>query len=251
MTPLIKDWEQAKDLLSQEKTSTVLVPLAKIPLELDEQLVIAALSERTDPGYELIIHPDFFEKKAIFKLKTAALVVTDTVLASSQLNHFRPDLAVEVSDKPAAARYSDLIDGNCAGLLLPAGSLDDMPELPEGFSMLSLHPKEFIPCPGQGVNAWLARTTDKVTRKTLLQRHHHAATAENTNIERKTWKLLPESARPLTGIYSTKDESGYYHAAAVRINPQNNHCRFFRISSSTNFGLAEKIIEGLESSDTA
>lgn len=236
-------------LLQNKKLDIALVPLEEVPVALDKKLVIAGLSERKEPSYRLLINKRFFQKKAVFKLEKNLKVVTDNLLAGLQLQHFRSDLSISIQTQTIESLHALLAAGTCAALLLSADKIEVKPEIWQDFHSLFLNPREFITAPGQGVLAYLARREDTPIRRELLQLHRPAS-AEITNIERKILKLQPDYQDFLTGAFGKKDDAGNYHLWAVQADPTKKTCRHFQVSSSTTVELAEKVVAGLNASET-
>lgn len=239
----------AMDLLREKELDIAVVPLEEVPPALAKGLVIAGLSDRREPGYKLVINQAFFQKKVVFRLEQNAAVIADSRLAGFQLLHFRSDVSLTVSGQPTTELHASLSEGSCAALLLSAEKTEAKPEIWQDFHTISLNPREFITNPGQGTLAFLARTEDTDIRKQLL-RIHHKNTAEVTNIERKILKLEPNTEDRITGAFGKKDDAGNLHLWTVRVDPQRKTCRYFQISSSTVFKLAEKAVAGLHASKT-
>lgn len=237
---------QALDQLLQDPLALAVLSLHQIPLQRSEDLAIGALFGRIPNAYTLIIRPEYLQKKAVLKLEKEVVVLTDSWLASRQLLHYRPDLKVRQSDAQSSDLCQQLTDTLCAALLLPAYRLKENPDSWQHFVQLQLHPREFVPEPGLGVPAVLVRANNTLYRKQLLP-FHDAAVAELTNVERKVLQLVPEAEQANTGVYCYKDEAANYHVWAVTGQKQ---CRYAQVSSSTTFGLAERVAEALLASET-
>ena len=237
---------EALDKVLQDPLALAVLSLHQIPLQRSETIAVGALVGRTPNAYTLIIHPEYLQKKAVFKLEKEVTVLTDSLLASRQLQHYRPDVKVRQSEAPLSDLHQQLSDGSCAALLLCAYRLEQNPDSWQQFVRLQLHPREFVPEPGLGVPAVLVQANNTLYRKHFLPLHD-AAVAELTNVERKVLQLIPQAEQGSTGVYCSKDEAGNYHVWAVTAQ---RACRYVQVSSSTTFGLAERVAEALLASET-
>lgn len=220
-----------------------LQPLGTIPLERPGELVIAALSARENSGDLLVMHLEAQDNRLDFGLKKGAVVCCATAWQAAQLRDFRPDLAVSVSEDGGAAMLSGLQAGACAAII-PA-TADMVPEDLEqsGLVVVELNPREFVPAPGQGVLAWLAHR-DSLPVRRLLKQIHHPEVSACTNVERRVLQLLGGDVAARTGAFVERDAAGNFHAF-VACETGGSICRA-RLSQSTNFELAERVVAGLE-----
>ncbi|MCF8247354.1 MAG: hypothetical protein K9J37_20070 [Saprospiraceae bacterium] len=91
--------------------------------------------------------------------------------------------------------------------------------------------------------AYLCCTDDLETRRLIQQQLHEPNTSAVTNVERKVQKLIGDEL-PL-GVFCERDSSGNYHVWAALADAWDQPVRRFRLSQSTNLGLAEKVVAGL------
>jgi hydroxymethylbilane synthase len=205
-------------------------------------IVTTALSQRENVGEALLIRVESTDNQ-LFRLKSGAKVGLKTALQSVQLHAFRPDVVLINIATKSAAEILDALRGGALDAVLDAKSeLGAWVIDKNGYELLSLHPREFIPAPAQGVYAWQVREENKTLRQ-LLKPLHHSDVAALTNVERKVLKLLEKDIDFPLGVYIERDAMSYYHAWAVGQFSENTPLVRVRTSSSTTHGLAEEIVE--------
>jgi hydroxymethylbilane synthase len=111
-----------------------------------------------------------------------------------------------------------------------------------GLEVLELNPREFVPRPAQGVLAWQTHRDDLPARRILKPLHHPDVTA-CTNVERRVLQLLGDAGQPSLGVFVERDATGNFHAFAA--GEIAGAFRRVRLSQSTNFELAERLVERL------
>lgn len=215
-------------------------PLCEIPLDRPGELIIAALSTRENPGDLLVMHPDTQDNLLDFGLKTGAVVFCNTAWQAAQLRDFRPDLTVSAPGGGAAALVSGLKAGICEAIVLVATDVVAEDSDLSGLLLVELNPLEFVPAPGQGVLAWLAHRDNLPVRR-LLKQVHHPEVSACTNVERRVLQLLGDVS---LGTFVERDATGNFHAFVAC--ETGGSIRRARLSQSTNFELAERVVTGLK-----
>ncbi|MBL7798647.1 MAG: hypothetical protein JNJ90_19275 [Saprospiraceae bacterium] len=216
-----------------------LQPLGTIPLERPGEVVIAALSARENPADLLVMHPETQDNRLDFGLKQGAVVCCATAWQAAQLRDFRPDLAVSVPGGGVGALVSGLKAGICEAIVFAAADMVAEELDLSGLLLVELNPREFLPTPGQGVVAWLAHRDNLPVRR-LLKQVHHPDVSACTNVERRVLQLLRGA---LLGAFVERDAAGNFHAFVA--GETGGSIRRARLSQSTNFELAERVVAGL------
>ena len=211
-----------------------------LPTTQTEGLVITAVSYRDDPADVLVLHRSAFTAGEIFKVKKGGKVGCSTRERAAQLIDYRPDIACMEVEDDILANLDKLRSGHFDALFLTAADLLRRSIDLSAFETVFLNTREFVPSPTQGVTAWQCNSDDLTTRRILRQIHHPEVSA-CTNIERRVKQLMGEEL-PL-GVYCARDTNGNFHTfAACAINGE---MRRAHISSSTSFGVAEKVVKAL------
>lgn len=229
--------EAALDALRCGDVQALAADLHLMPVEAPEGVVITAVSARTNPAVALLIRSEVFATGELFRLKRNALLGCFSAIQQAQFQENRPDVSIQIIHSGTA--LEQLTHGQVDALLLPEA---DLPTDPTGFEKLVLSPLEFVPAPAQGVVAWQCLAADIPTRQ-LLQRIHHSEVSACTNVERKVLRLLGDEYSGHLGVYCERDGNGFYHAVAAAL--VQGELRTARMSSSTNFGLAENLVRQL------
>jgi len=216
-------------------------PLCKIPPDRPGELVIAALSARENPADLLVMRPDVQDNRLDFGLKTDAVVFCNTPWQVAQLRDFRPDLAVSAPDGGVAALVSGLKAGACEAIILAVADVVAEDSDLSGLTLIELNPREFVPASGQGVMAWLAHR-DNLSVGRVLKQVHHPDVSACTNVERRALQLLGDMS--LLGAFVERDAAGNFHAFVAC--ETGGSIRRARLSQSTNFELAERVVTGLK-----
>ncbi len=226
--------EQLAQVL-ENQNQIIAIPLKKLSLEIPEGYCIAALYERKNPSYSLLIKPAAFEEGKVLRLKKNALVACYAEIYCSQIKDFRSDIEAFSSRDP---KVDELLRKANAFLMETLAYEDSMPYEVEA---VTLNPKELIPLPGQGVLAFLAPKSDKPLRR-LLQKIHHKDVAKATNIERGILAKFPDAVHQIAA-YCELDKEGNYHVYAVKADPATGKAHYVQHSSSTSAGLVESIVK--------
>lgn len=216
--------------------------LKNLPTVQPEGLVITALSERHDPSEIIIMPATTLEAGQIFKIKKGGITGVSTSLQQAQMRDFRPDLTLKMLEGDLTSHFEAMRRGELDALVVAASDMEHAALNLEGFEILKINPREFIPAPAQGVMAWQTNRNDITTRK-ILQQLHQPEVSAATNVERRILQLLNDAPDTPVGIFCERDKLGNYHVFAVR--EFNGSLHRARQSSSTNIGLAEKIANQL------
>lgn len=236
----IKEIEAA--LLRGEVDLTV-YSMKNLPTTQPEGLVITAVSHRDNPSDWLIVRKESFSGKEIFKLKHGATVGASSTLRKAQLLDFRPDTQPNAVRGDAATRLEKLRAGDFDAVFLAAADLSRLGLDWTGFEVVELNPREFVPAPAQGVLAWLTHRDDTQTRL-IMKKIHRPEISSLTNVERRVLQLMKGGCQLPLGAYCERDTLGNFHAfAACEIDATMRRARW---SSSTSFGMAEKLVEQLK-----
>jgi hydroxymethylbilane synthase len=219
--------------------------MENLPAEQPEGLCITAVSQRQNPADLLLIRKEAYAANKLLRLVEGAVIGATSQRRITQLRAFRPDVQWKELAGDAPALLEKLRNGACDAIFWSAAMLERLsPDLSD-LEVFELPAREFVPAPGQGVQAWQTNRSDTATRLILKQLHHPDVSA-CTNIERRVLQLLGTDFKEALGVYCERDAVGNYHAfAACEIDGQLIKTR---LSSSTSFGMAEKLVEQLRKS---
>jgi porphobilinogen deaminase len=217
-------------------------PLNQISTSQPEGLVIGALSQRGNPQNILILSPDAVDPDQILKLKTKSKIECSYPLVQAQLSSLRPDLSISNKPKDVYTLLNQLKDGSISGFVISAIEKDEFNDQFQEHFPVNLHPHEFIPSAGQGVNAYRCLRENIELRK-ILRDVHHPEVSTCTNVERRLLKHFDINDQPSIGVYCKRDIAGNYHVYASYVIDKYQAPIFVKISQSTTFGLDQKLYQ--------
>jgi len=217
-----------------------------MPTNHPEGLVITAVSYREDPADWLLVRKAALEEGQLFKLKKNAIVGTSSARRKAQLLDFRSDVQIQDIRGNVPTRVEKLRTGNFDAIMLAAAGLSRLELDLSDLHLVKFSPREFIPAPAQGVLAFQTAKDDLTIRR-LLKQLHHADVSAVTNIERKVLQLMDGGCHLPLGAYCERDAQGNYHVWAAMAERWDAPVKRVSLSSSTNYQLAEKIVEQLKS----
>ncbi len=235
--------KEIEDAMLRGEIDLAVHSMKDLPTTQPEGLVITAVSYRDNPADLLIIRPEALDHGKVFKLKEGAVVGTSAARRKAQLLDFRPDTVIKDIRGNVPTRLEKLRSGDFDAIFLAAAGVSRLGLDTDGLEVIELNPREFVPAPAQGVLAWQTNRDDMDTRL-LLKNIHHPEISACTNVERRALQLMDGGCQLPLGVHCERDATGHFHAfAACEIA---GIMRRSRLSSSTSFGMAEKLIAGLK-----
>ena len=174
-----------------------------IPIDMDPELVIAAMFDRDDPRDVILPCP-------LEELPEGARVGTASVRRESILRDVRPDLVIEPLRGNIHTRLSRLDAGDFDAIILAKAGLDRM-----GIDrpMHVLDDTVFVPAPAQGIIAVECRADDQETRSRISKLESRRSRAE-AGVERGIMKLMGAGCSSPVGI-NAKMVGDSIHVEAV------------------------------------
>jgi len=236
--------KEIEDALLRGEIDMAAHSMKDLPTASPEGLVITAVSYRENPADWLIIRKEAIQEDQLFGLKNEALVGTSSARRKAQMLDFRSDIQLKDLRGNVPTRVEKLRRGEYDAILLAAAGLQRLDLDLAEFKLVRFNPREFVPAPAQGVVAWQTCTDDLPTRR-LLQPIHQPDVAAVTNIERSILKLMEGGCHMPLGAYCERDAMGNYHVWAAKADTWDAPVRRARLSSSTSFELAERVVSAL------
>lgn len=200
-----KEIEQA---LSEGAIDLAVHSLKDLPTELDEQFVIAAVTERADPRDVFVS----LRYGSMDDLPAGARVGTSSLRRQSQLRARWPQLAYVELRGNVDTRLRKLSDGQVDAAVLAAAGLDRLARtewVRECFAEDVL-----CPAPGQGALAIECRTADERTRA-VLAGLDHAESRFAVTAERVALAALGGGCQVPIGAYCRRAGDGYRISGCV------------------------------------
>ncbi|MCB0519011.1 MAG: hypothetical protein H6577_00960 [Lewinellaceae bacterium] len=218
--------------------------LKYLPTTQPEGLVIAALSQRSDPSEWLIVPLASIADQQLFKLKQEPKVGVFSTLQKAQMSHFRPDAVFFDVKQDMKGAIEQLRRGDFDALIAGAMYLNHLDDDLSYFHIVKFNPIEFLPTPGEGVFAYQCCADDFEIRR-LVRLMHHPEVSAVTNIERKLLKMLGDKKDLPLGVFCEQDQFGHFHIHAAIADALGRNLRKARISQNTHLLLAENLVEAL------
>jgi hydroxymethylbilane synthase len=235
--------KEIEDALLRGEVDVAVHSMKDLPTSQPEGLVITAVSYRDNPADWLIIRRESAVSGKLFKLTKNAVVGTSANRRKAQLRDFRPDVQLKDIRGNVPTRLEKLRSGDFDAIFLAAAGVSRLGLDLSDFEVVELNPREFVPAPAQGVLAWQTNRDDTDTRL-ILKKIHHSEISSCTNVERKVLQLMEGGCQLPLGVHCERDAAGHFHAfAACEIGGELKRAR---LSSSTSFGMAEKLVAELK-----
>lgn len=236
--------KEIEDALLRGDIDVAVHSMKDLPTSQPEGLAITAVSYRDNPADWLIIRRESVSEKESFRVAKNAVVGTSANRRKAQMLDFRPDIRLKDIRGNVPTRLEKLRSGDFDAIFLAAAGVSRLELDLADFEVVELNPREFVPAPAQGVLAWQTHRDDTTTRL-ILKKIHHPEISAVTNVERKVLQLMEGGCQLPLGVHCERDAAGHFHAfAACEIG---GVLRRAQLSSSTSFGMAEKLVSALRS----
>lgn len=240
--------KEIEDSLLQGAIDMAVHSMKDMPTTQPEGLVLSAVSYRENPADWLIVRKDKLEERALFKLPEGAVVGTSSARRKAQMLDFRADIQLKDIRGNVPTRLNKLRNGDFDAILLAAAGITRLNLDASDLEIVRFNPKEFVPAPAQGVLCWQTKKDDLATRR-VLQQLHQSEVARATNVERKVLKLLDGGCHMPLGAYCELDQAGNFHVWAAKADTWDGPVKRVKLSSSTHFELAERVVAAITTSD--
>jgi hydroxymethylbilane synthase len=183
--------------------------LKDLPTTLPEGLVIAAILEREDARDAWLAADG---RSRMHELQAGARVGTSSLRRRALLQAARPDLDVVDVRGNLDTRLEKLSRGHCDAMILALAGIRRLGR--ESVVTEALDATQWIPAPGQGAIAVVARTEDRAVREQLAILDH-AQTATAVVAERTLLRALEGGCQVPIGAFATVSENGIALHAVV------------------------------------
>lgn len=237
--------KEIEEALLSKKIDVAVHSLKDMSTEKIPGLVLGGLSYREDPADLLIINKEAIDTQNALNLKSNPIIGTSSIRRKSQIKNIVKNAEVRDLRGNVPTRINKLGEGLYDAIILAAAGVNRL-EIDLGqFEVVRLHPREFIPAPGQGVVAYQCRDDDKEMRR-ILQKIHHKDVAERSNVERKVMQQMDGGCQVPLGVFCEKDQQNYYHVFAAWQSADESPLKRVKVSQSTTLNLAERVVEQLK-----
>lgn len=235
---------EVEEALLRGEVDLAVHALQDLPITQPKGLVLAAVSKRESPAEWLLMRKDDLVDDQLFFLKEKATVGVSSDRRKAQMLDFRPDIILKEMTGNESDCIENLRSGNYDAIILAGENIGSLSLDVSDLFVLKFNPREFIPAPAQGILAYQCCEADLEIRR-LLKQLHHPETAAVSNVERKVLKLMGGNLQMPIGVYCEQDANSHYHVWAAHAKTWDAPLKRVRLSSSTNFNLAERVVEML------
>lgn len=236
--------KEIEDQLLDGRIDVAVHSMKDLPTTSPDGLRIAATSYREDPSDTLLIMDEYYDPSQPLRLREGTIVGTSSARRKSQLKDLNPTVVTEDIRGNVPTRIQKLRDGNFGAIVLATAGLNRLELDLSDFTVVQLHPREFVPAPAQGVLAYQTRSEDIEMRKIIAQ-IGDVDVARRTNVERKVLQMMDGGCHLPLGVYCEQDQLGNYHSWAAMGNAETGKVVRCRLSQSTFVGLADEIYNQL------
>lgn len=216
-----------------------------LPTEKVPGLVIAAVSEREDPGELLLVRKNKVDLNRKYHLCNKAIVGTSSARRKSQLLAFRPDVRIKDLRGNVPTRVRKLSAKNYDAILIAKAGVKRLKLKLDQFHCVEPPPEEFIPAPAQGVLALQIREKDHLLFR-QLQKLHSKHVAEVIGVERRIMNLFQGGCQLPLGVYCKKQPGGKFIVYTAKSETWNDAPCHLSIQSRSTFGLADMTVKKLK-----
>jgi len=236
--------KEIEDQLLDSRIDVAVHSMKDLPTTSPEGLRIAATSYREDPSDTLLILGEYYDASQPLRLKKGTVVGTSSARRKSQLKDLNPTVVTEDIRGNVPTRIQKLRDGNFGAIVLATAGLNRLKLDLSDFTVVQLHPREFVPAPAQGVLAYQTRSEDIEMRKIIAQ-IGDVDVARRTNVERKVLQMMDGGCHLPLGVYCEQDQLGNYHTWSAMGDTETGKVVRCKVSQSTFAGLADEIYNQL------
>lgn len=215
--------------------------LSEFPIFSDsDEVIVAAISERTQYGYGLIKSAKNTANINIQNLGKEHKILVSNRLAYEQITQFIDRNNVELSNYKEDELWGLINQDENLLILVDRNISMNNKTADDQTMMIPIHPSEMTGKAGLGIFALLTHK-DALDFRKLLRNFTTPQWVRISNIERTVQKLMGREMSEKLGVYCRIDQKGNYRVTAVALDPY----RRVNVSQSTNAGLAEKVVQML------
>jgi hydroxymethylbilane synthase len=180
--------------------------------EKNARLVIASVPERGSPAEALVSNGD----RQLMDLAKGSRIGTSSPIRAAQLRRVRPDAKPEPLFGNVETRVEKVDKGELDAVILAEAGLAKLGMAERISERLSID--DFIPAPGQGALAIVARRDNLKVIETLMSVEHPSTRAE-INAERELVRILEETSKvPVGGLAAVRGDRIQVKACVLSID---------------------------------
>lgn len=238
--------KEIEDSLLADEIDLAVHSLKDMPTTPVDHLTLSGVSYREEPNDCLLIKKSSFDSSQILGLKQGAVVGTSSARRKAMIQNLVPHVALKDIRGNVPTRVDKLRNQDFDAIILAAAGLNRLKLDLSDLEVKLLHPKEFVPAPGQGVIVYQCRTTDLATRR-IVKKIHNSEVSMCTNVERKVLQMMEGGCQLPLGVHCTMDAMRNFHVSAAYSPSEGAPLKQVSMSQNTNAELAELVYEQLMS----
>ncbi len=238
--------KEIEDALLDKKIDIAVHSLKDLQTTQPDGLLLGALSERANPADLLIIKKSAVNSSKTLSLKDRPKIGTSSIRRQLFIKNLVTDADIRPLRGNVPTRLDKLSKEDYDAIILAHAGIDRLELSLDNYHCITLHTREFVPAPGQGVIGYQCRASDKEIRR-ILSKIHHTASALCTNIERKVLQLYDGGCHIALGVHVERDAAGNYHGYAAYSPDELSPLSRAVISQSTTNNMAERLFDKLNS----
>lgn len=238
--------KEIEDALLNNEVDLAVHSLKDLPTTPVKNLTLCGLSYREQPNDCLIIKKSSADTNGVLGLIATPIIGTSSARRKSFIKTLIPDAIIKDLRGNVPTRIAKLTEQDYDAILLAAAGLNRLEINLNEYIVKYLHPREFVPAPGQGVIAYQCRTQDLETRR-IVKQIHHPEVSVCTNVERTVLQMMDGGCHVPLGVHCYMDETKNFHAIAAFAKNENVEVKTAQLSQSTTSNMAEIIYNELTS----
>jgi hypothetical protein len=236
--------EQGFDMLIANAIDVLCMPLQNAPFTFAESCPFFALMEMPVTLKTMFCHTTVFRPAEDLRLAPGTVIHVDSVATGIQLQSLNPEIEFQVVSQELMHNSSAWEENNIQAILVDHYDWEII-ETSEHYHSYNLHPDEFAEKAGHGYMVFASHRESLRIMKTIHAYFHDFHVSSYTNVERMIAKHFEVFPDLVLKVRCRKDNKNFFHCKAVLIHPEKGEFVQHKISQSTHFKLADKMIQVL------
>lgn len=230
--------KEIEDALLNNEVDLAVHSLKDMPTTPVEGLTLSGVSYREKPNDCLIIKKSSVDPQGVLDLKKNPIIGTSSARRQRFILSLIPDAQLKDLRGNVPTRLKKLMEQDYDAILLAAAGLHRLGLDLSAYEVKYLHPREFVPAPGQGVIVYQCRTEDLPNRR-IINQIHHPEVVVCTNVERRVLQMLNGGCHVPLGVHCYMDELKNFHAVAAYAKDAHSPVNTIQLSQNTTTDMAE------------
>ncbi len=174
--------------------------LKDVPTQIHPNLILAAYLPRAAANDLLLIHPDWYDPKAIVPLKSGCKVGASSLRRQALLRLYAPQVRLTMLRGNVPSRIEKCKSGEYGAIVLAQAGVERLELQVSPLLAYQLNPKIWVPAPGQGVIVVQIRRYHRELIE-LVKKMDDSFTRESVIIERQLLANFQGGSFTAVGVY--------------------------------------------------